>query len=326
MKIKYYFLLFFCCILLCGCGSKDSGKNINQIAEDFKLYAEKHRECIYERTFVEGTVYEDFEIIKRLTDEENNTDTVYLKVKLENDETIETKGYMLSYKKYNEGWMLENMQLYKGDDIEYVYEVKDSLSDDKVLELIKLYSNSVLEAEISEQAFRYESYFFEDGKYTAEVISNDFVEDDVKQSCKGEIQLKREYGALTYEEVLSYELYYDFLWHNWYIGDISVVSNDYKWNLVGTWRRIDSDDYVEVKEVIEEDGEYSALVNVVYESYLFKNKKNQTEEKWNLPKCTSLTIDLPKVKEVDHRLYNITSDSVCIYNSHSEEFYTLVRE
>lgn len=89
-------------LIMTGCGGT-KGVAASQIMSDI--------ENSYE--FLQYDVeISDVTIIKRQTNVENKTDSVYVSVYGKNDYYEVVKNYQLTYELYNEGWILENIWSY----------------------------------------------------------------------------------------------------------------------------------------------------------------------------------------------------------------------
>ncbi len=103
-------LLIFVLLSLSGCGSDYVSEKI--ILEDLK-----QAELFSAHNTVE---IENFEIIKRLSNEE--TDRVFVNVKGKNSVYSISLNYKMVYLPYNDGWLIETIEQYK-DDGEFVNEI-----------------------------------------------------------------------------------------------------------------------------------------------------------------------------------------------------------
>lgn len=114
-------LLFAVLLLLSGCSA--SAKSEKEIVADLRQSSE----------FIgEAVKIDDYEIIKRQTDKNNNTDLIYITVTINEDELNCTLSYIMQYILYNDGWKLESVNRY----FDGVWSI-GGLTTDHILEDIK---------------------------------------------------------------------------------------------------------------------------------------------------------------------------------------------
>jgi len=225
---------------LMGCGEKT------------KQEAELKEDLLNNKRFWIADDFEvtDFAIIKRLTDEEQSKDTVYVSMKAGNEFYYETMAYTMYYTKYNEGWLLDSVEQYFGDDFEYKAVPLKAPLQTTIFDEIKTNSD------ISVRSFWEEwpilsvkdLYFFEDGKYTYS-IKNETC--DLEKGFYGcDLIVEREFELVTVHEVISITFWFESSnphFFGWNLATAEISEITYEWNIEGVWKHPNDDYPVTVK-------------------------------------------------------------------------------
>lgn len=188
-------LLVICLFGLSGCSSKCVKEN--EVFEDIK------KSDTYCSTY--DFAYDSMEIVKRMTDEEEKKDDVYVNFKCHNDDFEYMVECIAHYVLYNEGWIFENYEILNSD-----YAALTIPNETIVMEMFNL----------SKVAFDSTSYD----------------ENNPNMCCflgyeKNEVS---EYFSWNLEHVLKLEFTID----NGWTGDITdtFYTEDWNWqNIVGEW-------------------------------------------------------------------------------------------
>ena len=117
----------------------------------------------------DGVTAGKISIIKRLTDDKNKTDKVYVQLEVQNAVFHQTRAYVMDYTHYNEGWMLDNVEEYWEDDF-WAVTPKIEPDENLVLEELIEWSNSSIQASYEwaqVESPMQGSMFFEEGKFSA---------------------------------------------------------------------------------------------------------------------------------------------------------------
>ena len=106
--MTFIVLVFLC--MFSGCSPDvTSDKQIFQDFEELEIYSQ------YNVTF------DKIEILKRMTNEEDKVDKVYLWVSGGNDDVKFEQGFELIYYLYNDGWRLEDYGKFEGERVPYIH-------------------------------------------------------------------------------------------------------------------------------------------------------------------------------------------------------------
>lgn len=98
-------------VLCTGCSNSVKIKNEEELLEDLLTNS-----IFY---MSEDGEVSELSIIKRLTDQDDKTDTVYVSIEIEHEVYLEIRAYIMYYTCYNEGWLLEGIEEYNGNEIEW---------------------------------------------------------------------------------------------------------------------------------------------------------------------------------------------------------------
>lgn len=221
-------LLILTSAFLTGCGSQ------------IKTEQELQEDLIQHPGFslAETAQITEFSIIKRLTDEKAHTDTVYVSVDISHENVQIKRAYTLYYTKYNEGWLLDRLEEYYGDDAVWEFTPKEPGSEQILNELIG-YSNRMIDANNSMYTYAsaragsiHTTYYFEEGKYSATVFTGDFVS-STDYACIVETERKFNYAEVN--ELLSLYFVFDESTCEWVLSSVNSVFIDGQWNLPEAW-------------------------------------------------------------------------------------------
>lgn len=108
-KILVTMVMLVMAISLVGCGK--SVKAEKELLEDLVANSEFH--------MVEDSTASSLTVIKRLTDQENRKDTVYAEISIEHENASATQAYIMHYTCYNDGWRLDSIEQYYGEEVEW---------------------------------------------------------------------------------------------------------------------------------------------------------------------------------------------------------------
>lgn len=228
MKRKIIMLITVILIIaLCtGCGKKV--KNEEELLADL----------IADSSFymVEGSEVSDLSVIKRLTDEDNKTDKVYVSINIDHEAATATQAYIMDYTCYNEGWLLDDIEEYYGDEVEWTTVPKGVPTNEQIMEALIVYSNSQIDASYADQYISEElthTYFFEEGKYYTEIYSGDMVSES-EYSCFVRTYRNFDYMEVREEQLLRFV--FDYYSYEWYLYDDEIIWIHGDTYIDGTWR------------------------------------------------------------------------------------------
>ena len=226
MKRRMLFLLaVLLTVVLAGCG--------NAVKDEQELMEDLNSTC---RIFmVEGSQVTELSIIKRLTDKDNRTDKVYVSILIDHSNATESRAYVMNYTLYNDGWMLDDVEDYYGDEAVWKVSPKGAPTNEQVMAALIAYSNAQIDAAYAEQ---YQSdkiphlYFFEEGKYVSKIYIGEFIS-EVQYTCMVETMRAFNYALVSEIETL-YFLFDDFS-YAWELYDADVILDGGSWNFKGEW-------------------------------------------------------------------------------------------
>ncbi len=167
MKKKICILLGLLSILIfAGCGHKI--KDEEEIKED-----------LLESDFfsiVEGSEIEEFEIIKRRTDNDDKEDKVWVALELDHENAKETRAYILYYEEYNDGWELDDYEMYSDKNHEWKVTPKRMPSAEEVMEGLKEWSANKMKEADDNDVLTLDiimKYYFSDNSYLTKIYSGE---------------------------------------------------------------------------------------------------------------------------------------------------------
>lgn len=227
MKRKMLLLIstFLIIVGLAGCG------------DSLKMEPELLTDLSAEPGFyvVEGSEVTELSIIKRLTDEVNKTDKVYVCVRIDHPAATATKAYVMNYTRYNEGWLLDGIEEYHGKEVEWTTVPKQAPTSERIMEELISFSNYQIDTDYAEwnpdgEFPRYD--FFEEGKYATTVYTGDFIS-DIQYDCV--VETERVFEYVTVEETQLLHFTFDSYNFEWYLSAEEIVRLTGDWHLAGQW-------------------------------------------------------------------------------------------
>lgn len=229
ITMKRRFLILLTALLLAalfsGCGN--SVKTEKELKTDLTAHSGFY--------MVEGSEVSELSIIKRLTDVDNRTDKVYVSILIDHPNATESRAYVMNYTLYNDGWMLDDVKDYYGDESIWEVKPKGAPTNEQVMaELIK-YSNAQIDASYTEQYLSDKlphTYFFEEGKYASKIYTGEFVS-ETQYTCVAETERVFNYARVFEIETL-YFLFDDFS-YTWELYDANIIFDGGTWDFRGEW-------------------------------------------------------------------------------------------
>lgn len=231
MKRKVLFLIaaFLLAVICSGCGN--SVKTEGELKKDLTAHSGFF--------MVDGSEVSELSIIKRLTDEDNKTDTVYVSILIDHPNATENRAYVMNYTLYNEGWILDDVEDYFGDEAVWNISPKGAPSNEQIMEELIAYSNSQIDLEYANYLTLPEelthTYFFEDGKYATKIYSGSFPY-PTEYSCTVETDRVFNYAKVYVKQ----QLYFSFneFSYEWYLTYDEILSLDHglDFYIDGTWQ------------------------------------------------------------------------------------------
>ncbi len=284
--IKVLLLLTVVAMTFVGCGKKP--KDEAELQQDLL-----NSNYIW---LSEDSQITDFEIIKRLTEKENHKDTVYVSMKIENEFFYETAAYVMNYTEYNDGWSLDNVETYYGNDFEYKAVPLKAPSQEMVFDEVRW------DSDISVQTFFEEwdvlsvrdLYFFEDGTYSYEIIDEEIDLDNGNYSCK--LTVDREFELVNVHEVIDVAMWFEDSNHDffgWNLSGIEISEISYDWDIEGTWTHPDEEYPVVISGYNNNDGE--PYVNVKFMAKDVFGKECAQEETFYFRPVSSERIQVTRI-------------------------------
>lgn len=228
-RFIFIFTILICVLLLCSCSTSSVPKD-SQLIEDLSAQDQ----------FVFGGTVSDIEIIKRLTDEEAKTDTVYVTATIDHPNHTTHNSFVMEYVLYNDGWLIEAVDMYYGN--ESVYEVipKAPPTDEEIMAEMEIYSHGDLQYYstplLEEYGLLYDdrcidSVFFEEGSYTYEIDGGVFYESYFDATIV--IHRQFEYSKVT--ETGSISMYFDDQLDRWCRSGYNITDLQAEYDLAGLW-------------------------------------------------------------------------------------------
>lgn len=228
----FLLLMILMTLALCGCGKKI--KDVSEIRKD--LMSSK------DFWLADGWEISDFMIIKRMTEEKNRKDTVYVSMKAGDEVYYETLAYTMFYTEYNDGWKLDSIEPYHGNDFTYEAVPLKAPTHEMVFEEVKLDSDIVWQ---TQQTYIGENvrYFFEDGTYSYSIEDEQVDLKTGSYSCT--MIVDREFEMVTVHEIIDVEFWFEFSnphLFGWNLSSSEVSKVSYDWDresIEGIWRHPD---------------------------------------------------------------------------------------
>lgn len=254
---KLFLLIVLCTILLCGCGKSD-----HEIAKEAVAKDGIFTSC--------RLTLDEYEVIKRQTNNNDKTDYVWLSVKGSNDNLVYSANYTIEYVKYNDGWHLENIICDSSS-----YTPKNEPTQFDKAELLSNHYDSLTLSNTDDRSWN---------KQYTQCYEGTIV--DNRSTAKYLVTVEYEFSAID----------------GWKIVNISEDFQNISFNLVGEWLFQDNlhSYYIHVSSIHQTD---------VTMEYAFLNKKLQPDDElWSLRKIESSTYKYCLYS--DDLLYTIESPMV----------------
>ena len=234
-------IVMFLLVSLVGCGES----NISDIAgtekgkaHGIKTDDELLADLVENPKFykVEGSKVTGLSVIKRLTDEENRKDTVYVTIKIDHEAASATQAYIMYYTRYNEGWLLDSIEAYYGDEVKWEVRPKGVPTNEQIMEALIAHSNEQIKASY-EETFGYkelkDTYFFEEGKYFSEIYTGERVT-EYQYNCI--VKTTRVFNYVEVQETQLLKFVFGGSSYSWNLCDDEIVELTGDWYLDGQYR------------------------------------------------------------------------------------------
>lgn len=224
-KMLIFITAILIAVLFAGCGNKVKNEEdlLVDLVADSSFY------------MVEGSEVTELSIIKRLTDEENKTDKVYVSINIDHEAATATQAYIMYYTCYNEGWLLDDIEEYYGDEVEWTTVPKGAPTNEQIMEALIAYSNSQIDASYADQYISEElthTYFFEEGKYATTIYTGEFIAES-EYKCIVETERVFEYIEVSETQLLRFA--FDYYTYEWYLYDDEILWIYGRPYIDGTW-------------------------------------------------------------------------------------------
>ena len=215
MKVKLIMVIsiFLLVGIMTGCGKRI--KNEKELARDLSENSDFY--------MVEESEISKLTVIKRLTDEANKTDTVYVSVDVEHEAASKTCAYIMNYKCYNEGWMLDSITPYDGEEVVWKTTPKALPTNKEIEEALISYSKAKIDSDSEEIEGVSQLYFCEEREvgYTINIYPGTSTS-DLSYGCIVETQSAL-YGDDVVTEMLWF--YFDEYTYEWEISSSEIVDS-----------------------------------------------------------------------------------------------------
>ena len=250
-------VLILVMITVCGCDRVDPVPNEQAMVADLQ----KQGDLLFG-----GTVTE-ISIIKRLTDTENRTDTVYVVATLDNENHTRQESYVINYVLYNDGWLMETAELYSGNDAVTQVTPKYAPTDEEIMLHIQMESSQEIRffqyTKMEEYGILYDTSsvgeeFFAEGLYDVEIAEGSL--DGLRYETTVVTNRIFEYADVT--ETANVTLYFDYMYDNWLLSQYIVEDLEIDWNLEGSWQSPNYVLSVEISDVTHSTPDDNAQDNV----------------------------------------------------------------
>lgn len=217
MKVKLIMVIsiFLLVGIMTGCGKRI--KNEKELARDLSENSDFY--------MVEGSEISDLTVIKRLTDETNKTDKVYVSVNVEHEAASKTCAYIMNYTCYNEGWMLDSIEAYYGEEAVWEITPKALPTNEEIEASLISYSKAQIDADDGEIEGVSQLYFCKEEEipYTIKIYPGDSTS-DLSYSCIAETMV----GLYGDGDDVAIELlwfYFDEYTYEWKISSSEIVNS-----------------------------------------------------------------------------------------------------
>lgn len=234
-----FVFLFFILISMQGCSSIKDETELMLDLQSSKAFS-----------VPDGVEVKNLSIIKRLTDEKNKTDKVFIQVDIENTELSQTRAYVMDYTHYNEGWMLDNMEEYWQDDYWTVHPKKEP-SVDTILDELIYWSDSSIQENYEWSMIDYPiqgPMFFEEGKY--ETSFKDGKMEDTSYTCV--VSVMRPFGYVTSFEDIWVTMAIDPYNYSWELISAESMALSADWYIARDWSSNDVNIYFSNVQLVED--------------------------------------------------------------------------
>jgi hypothetical protein len=208
-RICLLLAIFTIALILTACGQTTASES--EIEKD--LF--ESEEFSYYRDDLQVKIT-DMEIAKRQTTEENKTDTVWVDIEAESENITATMHFMMTYERYNEGWLLE--EIVPTDESDWEFTPLNGVPDEKIwLYLPK----------------------------GAEIESNTIDLDEGTQCVIYSYGEAHKYCDITYRKELSFYFggaYASYGMGEWTWNGDNEIEMLESWKIDGTWQYVNQDD------------------------------------------------------------------------------------
>lgn len=213
---------------------------------------------------VEGGNASSLNIIKRLTDQENRKDTVYVELNIDHANATATEAYIMYYTCYNDGWRLDEIEEYHGGEVDWNVVPKSIPSNEEIMEKLIARSDEQIKGHYDnggvQEPFSY-TYFFEEGKYSSEIYSGDIIS-DTEYTCVVETTRRFEYMEVCQTQFLQFT--FDPYNYEWWLTNDEIIWNHGTMFLDGSWKGLANGLTIRMEQTGAEYGPHAyANYNVV---------------------------------------------------------------
>lgn len=225
-RILFWLTVLVLAIMLSGCG--------NPVKTEEALLEDLSRNSDF--SMVEGSQITEFSIVKRLTDKDSKTDSVYVSLLIDHPNATASRAYVMNYTLYNDGWHLDNIERYDGDEVDWTVTPKNPPSNEQIMDAVIAYSNAQIDAAYENQLIPSELrhiYFFEEGKYATSI--SPWSPFSGEQVVVYDVTTNRvfNYATVCEEQLVAFEFYSSTF--SWELNTIEINYTSGTWHLSGLW-------------------------------------------------------------------------------------------
>lgn len=259
-------------VLLLGCNSGISTKDEKGLIADLST-----RDGL-----VDGGTITDLEIIKRLTDEEDRIDTVYVSATLEHENYTAIRSFVMEYVLYNDGWILENA-CFDGSVNKII--PNSAATEVDIVEAIKSHSYLTIEdwqyyLLEGEYSVLYSDIgvgcvYFEDGTYDIQITDNNATE----SACHASVIINRAFAYADVTECADVVLYFDDRNGRWRVDTYEVTDLSVEWHLDGYWQTQDYVNTIELSLVSQTENDDETSIIEIKDRFLVEWRGHE-EDLW----------------------------------------------